>query len=797
MTDKTYYPALDGLRGIAALGVVFFHLAQWTHTYNWFPRGDLAVDFFFCLSGFVMAHAYAKRLRGRMSFSQFVEVRLIRLYPLIALSVGVAMTYTLAKRFVDADSATVLEILFAATTDLLLLPNFFAPEQLSPSGEVFPLNGPMWSLFFELAVNFGWALVFVWLTVSRTLWIALIAAIGMLAGGLYFGDLLLGDQVHNFGWGAFRVTYSFAAGLLVYHLYAVRGIRFEASYLLIAVLLVAGMMLPRSGTGLLFDALFVFVISPLIVLAGADVDGRGTSLSRNRFLGELSYPIYVLHYPVFLWANGVVQSAGGDARSLYAIIAYVILILFCCWLALIGFDRPVRAFLTQRHKRRACEGKGFGLAGLKLPFQQLAFAPSRSNSTPAKFQAMAETTKSTAPARQVSDLQGRKKSNRISGGMVPKSETVEPIMTQTSTLKVFAHLAHGQDVVAWEKMYNDGVLVGINDPTPYGYGRANRMGCEISFSEAATGSKFYALIRLILRVLLGFDYIQARHNAKRAMDSEIIWTHTESQFLAMAMVFALRGKDKPRPLLLGQSVWLFDKWPKLDPIRKAFYRYLINYVDILTVHSPLNLERARDLFPDKRVELVRFGIPTEALKTPELRQNKPHRIICVGNDRHRDWQTAIDAFKDEPDIDVKIFSTKTNPKLADGIDNVEIRGVKNDAELKAELSTASLMVLPLKPNLHASGATVLQESAIFGIPVIASHVGGLDAYFDAEAVTYVPHGSPEALKLAAMDLLNAPERALTQALKAHARVKSGAIGADAYVMDHVRLSRELLAEKAS
>lgn len=374
-------------------------------------------------------------------------------------------------------------------------------------------------------------------------------------------------------------------------------------------------------------------------------------------------------------------------------------------------------------------------------------------------------------------------------------ETTERTVAEGGTIKVFAHLAHGQDVVAWEKMWSDGVLVGINDPTPYGYGRASKMGCEVSFSEAAKGSKLYAFIRLVLRVLLGFDYIQARHNAKRALEADIIWTHTESQYLAMALVFALRGKDKPRPLLLAQSVWFYDKWPKLDPIRKAFYRYLINYVDVLTVHSPLNLERAKALFPDKRAELVRFGIPSEDLKTPERRENKPHRIICVGNDRHRDWQTAIEAFKDDPNIDMKIFSTKTNPKIADGIDNVEIRGVRNDAELKAELSTASLMVLPLKPNLHASGATVLQESAIFGIPVIASHVGGLDAYFDAEAVTYVPHGSPEALRRAAMELLNDPAKAVAQATKAHDRVKSGAIGANAYVMDHVRISRDLLTPK--
>ncbi|MDJ0919670.1 MAG: acyltransferase family protein [Henriciella sp.] len=787
MTHKTYYPVLDSLRGVAAFGVLFFHLSEWTHTRNWFPRGELAVDFFFCLSGFVMAHAYAKRLGGDMSFGKFVEVRMIRLYPLIGLSVLVATAYTLAKRFTDADSASVAEILTAAVTGLLLLPHFFAPEQLAPSGEIYPLNGPLWSLFFELAVNIAWALAFVWLTVSRTVWIAVVAAVGMLCSGLYFSDFLLGEQDYNFIWGTFRVTYSFAAGLLIHHLYTARNVRLEASYGLIAVLLIGAMMLPRFGSGIVFDAVFVFLLSPLIVLAGAHIDGRGASLGRSRLLGELSYPIYVLHFPIFMWANGTLQSFGGQADSPYAIGFYAVVIVLGAWIAMVLFDRPVRRLLVAYSQRSAQRPKIVGLSALARPLGPHAFVPVQS--------CPAATGNGQSSIDQVSELQGRDQANEVSRRMDSSVEIRKDAASEGDTIKVFAHLAHGQDVVAWEKMWSDGVLVGINDPTPYGYGRANQMGCEVSFSEAAKGSKLYAFIRLVLRVLLGFDYIQARHNAKRALEADIIWTHTESQYLAMALVFALRGKNKPRPLLLGQSVWFFDKWPKLDPIRKAFYRYLINYVDVLTVHSPLNLERAKDLFPGKRIELVRFGIPSEDLTKPQLRENEPHRIICVGNDRHRDWQTAIEAFKDEPGIDVKIFSTKTNPKLADGIENVEIRGVRNDAELKAELSTASLMVLPLKPNLHASGATVLQESAIFGIPVVASHVGGLEAYFDAEAVTYIPHGSPEALKLAAMDLLNDPVKAVGQATKAYERVKSGAIGANAYVMDHVRISRELLAEK--
>ncbi len=359
-------------------------------------------------------------------------------------------------------------------------------------------------------------------------------------------------------------------------------------------------------------------------------------------------------------------------------------------------------------------------------------------------------------------------------------------------IKVFVHLAHGQDVIAWEKMWTDGVLVGINDPTPYGYHRARNMGCEVDFSLKIQKAPILNLIRIAFRVLFGFDYIHARHNAKRALESDIVWTHTESQFLAMALVFALRGKKKPRPKLLGQAVWLYDKWPGVDPIRKAFYRYLVKYVDVLTVHSPLNLDVAKDLFPDKRVDLVRFGIPHEGMEDPVLRKNSPHRVVCIGNDRHRDWTTAISAFANQSGVELKIFSTKLNAKLARGAENVEIRGLKTDKELKEEIAAASVMVVPLKPNLHASGATVTQEAIIHGVPLIASDAGGLDAYYPRDAVTFVPPQDPQALREAAQALFDDPEMALDRAKKAQEVIRSGEICADAFIKQHVEISRELL-----
>ena len=359
-------------------------------------------------------------------------------------------------------------------------------------------------------------------------------------------------------------------------------------------------------------------------------------------------------------------------------------------------------------------------------------------------------------------------------------------------IKVFVHLAHGETPAVWQALADKGKLIGFNDDMPYGYHRAEKMGCEVVYSSQGTKSRLINFVRLGLRVVLGFDLLHAWYNRKEALASDIIWTHTEAQLLGMCAILSLRGKKKPRPKVLGNSVWFMDIWLKLDPVRKALYRRLVKKADCLTFHSPLNLEIAKGVFPDKRCELMRFGIPTEVLNAPKPRQNSPHRVICIGNDRHRDWQTVMAAFKDQPDIDVKIFTTKTNPSVAADYPNIEIRGLKDDAELKSQLAEASLMIVPLIPNVHASGATVTQEAVITGIPCIVSRAGGLEAYFDDTQISWVEPKSPEALRAAAVELLEDPEAACAQAQRAQAKLVSGEIGSHAHARDHVIITRQLL-----
>src|SRR5262249_17380558 len=151
-----------------------------------------------------------------------------------------------------------------------------------------------------------------------------------------------------------------------------------------------------------------------------------------------------------------------------------------------------------------------------------------------------------------------------------------------SAINVFVHLAHDKDAEAWHRAWTNGTLVGRNDMTPYGYGRAEAMGCRVRFSRSRAENRVQFFMRLGLRAICGFDLVHAFRQKNDIFRSDIVWTHTESQFLAVAMLLMTR-KDGPR--LIGQSVWLFDRWSRLWPIRRALYRLLIRRVDVLTTLS--------------------------------------------------------------------------------------------------------------------------------------------------------------------------------------------------------------------
>lgn len=363
-------------------------------------------------------------------------------------------------------------------------------------------------------------------------------------------------------------------------------------------------------------------------------------------------------------------------------------------------------------------------------------------------------------------------------------------------MKVHVHLNYGASEARWRRMFDEGRMIGINERDPYGYRRAEPLVTSMTSSIEHDEGRLAKLARLGIRWALGFDFVHAWRNRAAIRAADVVWTHTESQHLAISQLFAAQGgRREDRPKLLAQSVWLMDRWGGFSGLRRAYYRRLMRQADVLTVHSRLNLAMLKKEMPQARCQMVPFGINATEMHPPVRdTSNRPPRIIAVGNDVHRDWPTLIAAVAAHPEWHLRIVSTKCPPTLAEGIPNVEIAGVSTNDDLKALYADATLAIVPLVPNNHASGITALQEAALAGIPMVASDVGGLRDYFDDSQVAYARSGDSEDLARVIGALLGDPDRRYNQACAAQARMGPEGLSSEAFARRHVEISRELLNE---
>lgn len=342
--DRATFDVLNGLRGIAAIAVVTSHLRNYLGPY--FPANvGLAVDFFFVLSGFVLAHAYEDRLRGELSGPRFMAARLIRLYPLYlgALIIGGAAAAFLHHLDVPKLWATI-------GFNLLMLP---PPMSLSSnSHDLYPLNFPAWSLLFELIANLIYALI------ARRLSNSLLAAIialgffGLIATGLTAGTLDQGVRPLQFWGGLARVTFSFFVGVALYRLWRTRPPKFGLPAALLFVLLVMPMLLkPEGSAAWIYDLAVIVLYFPLLVWLGATARAGRRWTSISVALGALSYPLYVLHIPV--WNLVRAQNDWGVDRALHEAspwsgLIFTLALVALSWWVDKAFDYPLRRRLNQR-----------------------------------------------------------------------------------------------------------------------------------------------------------------------------------------------------------------------------------------------------------------------------------------------------------------------------------------------------------------------------------------------------------------------------------------------------------------
>jgi peptidoglycan/LPS O-acetylase OafA/YrhL len=337
MDRRAHYATLDGLRGFAALSVVLFHLGHWLHAPWLAANSHLAVDLFFCLSGFVLPLAYEDRFRTDLSPLRFLRIRLIRLMPLIILATLVSAPYVLFRSHVNGSPLSPGELLVATGLGIINIP-FLAASSAIGGPQVFPLNGPQYSLFLEVVVNVFWS-------ISRRFyqpWSSISVFACCLAALPFVG--LGGDEAATFWTGFPRVGASFFAGVLIYHLER----RNPPSMDLRAVFWISGTAMAiifyyPGQLPLTVHIAWIAIVSPLVVWSGSRVRLPEKIRSIALLGGALSYPIYALHYPIFCWLNGFYQFATKQPQSLsFEGPLLLVGILIGSYLLLRMFDEPLR-----------------------------------------------------------------------------------------------------------------------------------------------------------------------------------------------------------------------------------------------------------------------------------------------------------------------------------------------------------------------------------------------------------------------------------------------------------------------
>lgn len=357
------YGILDGLRGVAALFVILYHFGEAFATSpvdQAFNHGYLAVDFFFALSGFVLGYAYDGRWQKGMSLKDFMLRRVIRLQPMVVAGAVLGVVAFIIQGCVKWDGTHVgpLAIIGATILTLFMIPSRpGAVTDIRGNNEMFPVNGPSWSLFFEYVGSLCLGLFLHRLSNKGLgIWV-FFCAVALTAFAVVdpAGIMSIGTGWSMSDWGLiggfFRMSFSFSAGLLLFRTFKARKIKgaFWWCSLLIAVVLSCPYIGSEPNPGnVAYDLCMTFLFFPFIVWLGA----CGTTTDRYSasvcgYLGRLSYPLYITHYPLmylfyaWVWGGGL-----GFGQAWPVCVGIFALAVSLATLLMIYWDAPVRRYLT-------------------------------------------------------------------------------------------------------------------------------------------------------------------------------------------------------------------------------------------------------------------------------------------------------------------------------------------------------------------------------------------------------------------------------------------------------------------
>ena len=398
---KPHYILLDGLRGVAALMVLWYHVFEGFafakgSVIETFNHGHLGVDFFFLLSGFVISYAYDDRWKSRqrstvnsqqttaksLSLKDFFKRRLIRLHPMLVMGAFIGLICFLLQGGVkwDGSSTPIHWTLIAFVLTLFFIPAYpGASYDIRGNAEMFPLNGPSWSLFFEYIGNILYALFI--RKLSNRMLTVLVGATGILWIWFVAFDIsgydMIGigwtlDVVNFFG-GLLRMMFPFTLGMLMARLFSQRttdnrqqsfftnNIFWIATIVLFALFSVPYISgddvtsrvpaLANISLNGIYELFCIMVVFPLIVWIAALSDSAQSkfTLRISKFLGDLSYPLYIVHYPVmylfYAWLIKNQYYTLGETWQMVILVLTVCIVLAYACLKL--YDEPIRKKLSK------------------------------------------------------------------------------------------------------------------------------------------------------------------------------------------------------------------------------------------------------------------------------------------------------------------------------------------------------------------------------------------------------------------------------------------------------------------
>lgn len=351
LQTKQHFEILDGLRGVAAMAVVTFHFMEWVYSdysKNFIGHGFLAVDFFFCLSGFVIAYAYDDRI-AQMGILEFFKSRIIRLHPLVIAGSILGLLAFLFDPFgghPELYSAGKLILTFLCS--IVLFP---FPVIADRGFNLFSFNAPAWSLFWEYVANIVYAFVLYRIGRGYLLLLTIASAVAICWVCYSSGNLMGGWSGPTFWDGSARISYSFLAGLLIYRSNFI--IKNKLGFIGVAILLFLAFVMPFSKWNWLSEPAVVLFYFPLLIALGSGAKLTSGLKKLCLFLGKISYPLYMTHYAVlWMFGNYYASHKPGTTQLTLIVITALVLLVGVAYLVMLIYDIPVRRYLSNKRREK-------------------------------------------------------------------------------------------------------------------------------------------------------------------------------------------------------------------------------------------------------------------------------------------------------------------------------------------------------------------------------------------------------------------------------------------------------------